>query len=147
MSQGRERNTGTVFLRLLEVRGPRRSLSPPPASVPRRAHARGESRFQRDQDAITLNGKKLWLPERKRERERMQLEKLRARSFIPSKKIRLRDVQLRLHSVKLGRRGYLGRGGPANSYRSYAFRIIVGIRGGAKWWRGESLRPGIDDAA
>lgn len=40
-------STGTVFLRLLEVRGPRRSLSPPPASVPCRAHARGESRFQR----------------------------------------------------------------------------------------------------
>lgn len=52
-------STGTVFLRLLEVRGPRRSLSPPHQQVYRVERMRvGRAGFN-DQDAITLNGKKL----------------------------------------------------------------------------------------
>lgn len=92
-----------------------------------------------DQDAITLNGKKLWLPERERE----NAEKLRARSFIPSKKSvsAMSSRSITVHPVNLVEGDIWGGPRAANSYRSYAFRIIVGIRGGAKWWRGEpSLR-------
>lgn len=43
-----------------------------------------------DQDAITLNGKKLWLPERERENAAREIART---IFYPFQKIGLRDVE------------------------------------------------------
>lgn len=83
-----------------------------------------------DQDAITLNGKKLWLPERERERE--NAEKLRARSFIPSKKSvsAMSSRSITVHPVNLVEGDIWG--GPAS--RKFVPILCISDNSGNKGW-------------
>lgn len=122
-------STGTVFLRLLKVRGPRRSLSLPPTSkcTVSSACAWGEP-VSTTKTPSRLTARNY---DYRREKERMQLEKLRARSFIPSKKSvsATSSRSITVHSVNLVEGDIWG---PAS--RKFVPILCISDNSGNKGW-------------
>lgn len=150
MKQEGERGRERVSSATRGSRAPRRSESLSLPSTAGKCTVSGACAWGEEPVSTTKTPSRARNYDYRAERERnAQLEKLRARSFIPSKKIGLRDVQLPVHPVLTRSKGIFGEGerggerGPANSYRSCALSDNSGNKG----WSEMMAWRGLDDAA